>query len=152
MEKQHEEEDNSEIMMFKSVVFFCTNIKKYKHCAIALHKNLSVDFYFDYRNVETLKSSNDEVYFDIDIDFCTVYFRSMGLQKSKNDDQKEEKIVTNYKCTLKWKQRIGKSVAFYKKKRWTDNDHSSGCANVFTHGHEYGYCFECKFVVGLYVY
>ena len=39
----------------------------------------------------------------------------MGLQKSKNDDQKEEKIVTNYKCTLKWKQRIGKSVAFYKK-------------------------------------
>ena len=115
MEKQHEEEDNSEIMMFKSVVFFCTNIKKYKHCAIALHKNLSVDFYFDYRNVETLKSSNDEVYFDIDIDFCTVYFRSMGLQKIKNDDQKEEKIVTNYKCTLKWKQRIGKSVAFYKK-------------------------------------
>ena len=115
MERQHEEEDNSEIMMFKSVVFFCTNIKQYKHCAIALHKNLSVDFYFDYKNVETLKSSSEEVYFDIDIDFRTVYFRSIGLQKSKNDGEKEDKIVTNYKCTVEWMQRIGMSVAFYKK-------------------------------------
>jgi hypothetical protein len=44
--------------MLKSVVFFCTRLKQYKHCAIALHKNLSVDFYYNYRNVETLESSN----------------------------------------------------------------------------------------------
>lgn len=101
-------------MMFKSVVFFCTRIKQYKHCAIALHKNLSVDFYFNYRNVETLKSTKEEVFFDIDIDFRTVYFRSIGLQTS-NNGEKEEKIVTNYKCTVEWMQRIGMSVAFYKK-------------------------------------
>ena len=77
-------------------------VEGYSHCAIALRRNCSIDFYFNYRNVETKHSNMDEkkkngedkpaeVYLDIDLDFDKFYFRSLSLNKHK------KAVLTNYR-------------------------------------------------------
>lgn len=64
-----------------------------KHFAVALCKNLSVDFYYEYRNVETVVSEKGCIFFSVDLDFRYIHFNSLDF---------ERKELTNYNCYMGW--------------------------------------------------
>ena len=45
---------------------------------IALREDLSVDFYFDFRNIETIDSTEDEIFFSIDLSYTNIHSISMN--------------------------------------------------------------------------
>ena len=67
-----------------------------------------MDFYYDFRNVETVKSEYGRSFFSVDLDFRYINFNSF-------DSEKEE--ITNYNCAVSWMKNIGMSVATDNKKQ-----------------------------------
>ena len=87
-------------MKYKSATCYFDGIKKFKQVGIVLRENHSVDFYYDYRHVETIYSTDNEVFFEIDLSFRSVILKSVELT-GKN--------IKNYTFRVQWKQKIGMS-------------------------------------------
>ena len=68
---------------------------------IVLRKSGSVDFYYDFRLVETSEAiPNKRIYSAIDQDFTDIHFKCYEKENAV------EKVVL-YSCNTSWKQRVG---------------------------------------------
>ena len=76
---------------------------------IALRKSGSIDFYYDWRLVETQAAvPGKKEYTAIDMEFANIHFKCLQhdsdyASKSKSD----QRVLVEYICPTTWKQRIG---------------------------------------------
>ena len=77
----------------------------YRQIGIALRKSGSVDFYYDFKLVESSQAIPEKrIYIGIDCDFNDLHFKC--YEKSDDPTNPYEKVV-QYCCNTTWKQRIG---------------------------------------------
>ena len=75
---------------------------------IVLRKSGSIDFYYDFKLVETSESRKDElIYTAIDMDFNDIHFKCYKKEPNPDDPDNPIQKVYLYSCQTSWKQRIG---------------------------------------------
>jgi hypothetical protein len=58
---------------------YVDELKECKHFAVALKEDFSVDLYYDFRLVETIRSDVQSVYYAIDLSFKELFLFSIDL-------------------------------------------------------------------------
>ena len=78
----------------------------YRQIGIALRKSGSLDFYYDFKLVESSEAIPEKrIYTAIDCDFNDLHFKC--YEKSDDDPCNSYEKVVQYSCNTTWKQRIG---------------------------------------------
>jgi hypothetical protein len=77
---------------------YVNELNECKHFAVALKDDFSVDLYYDFRLVNTLRSDEQSVYYAIDISFKELFLYALDLQTKK---------IHKIDINLIWLQKIG---------------------------------------------
>ena len=88
----------SKVVQYRTVMSYVDEFKECKHFAVALKEDFSVDLYYDFRLVETLRSDAQSVYYAIDLSFKELFLYSIDLQT---------KSIRKTDINLIWLQKIG---------------------------------------------
>ena len=101
MYRPDETESYDSIVNYQALMCYQQSLETYKLSAIVLRKSGSIDFYYDFRLVETSEAIPGKlIYTAIDQDFTQLHFKC--YQKSDDDEK-----VVHYSCNTSWKQRVG---------------------------------------------
>ena len=106
------------IKEYRSLMVNMKGTDEYRQCGLALRASGGIDFYFDFRLVETseckdVPSDKDNPvmkYTAIDMDFNYLHFKRYEEKRKDVRGVKSHKpvpIVTYYRCRTSWRQRIG---------------------------------------------
>ena len=88
----------SKVVQYRTVMSYVDEFKECKHFAVALKEDFSVDLYYDFRLVETIRSDVQSVYYAIDLSFKELFLFSIDLQT---------KSIRKTDINLIWLQKIG---------------------------------------------
>ena len=93
------------IAAYRSVMCYQQSEHSYRQVGIALRQSGSLDFYYDFKLVESSAAvPGERVYTAIDSDFTDLHFKCW--EKSDDPENSYEKVVW-YVCRTSWKQRVG---------------------------------------------
>ena len=96
--------DGDGITRYKSLMIYQESLGAYKQLGIAIRKSGSIDFYYDYRLVETSEAKEGErEYTAVDIDFFNIHFKCYELEQETKPGAKPERKLFEYTCATSWK-------------------------------------------------
>jgi len=86
------------------MLYFDLRVQEYYHNGIALRASGGIDFYFNFRLVESKEADPEKLTFtEINGDFLRLVFKVWNAEKQK---------LISYTCPNDWKQRIGLGTSF----------------------------------------
>ena len=104
LHKPEKKQQKDNIITYHSLIIYQDTLDAYKQIGVTLRKSGSIDFYYDWRLVETSTAiPGKKEYTAIDLDFANIHFKC--LEKENEKDSK--RVLTTYVCPTSWRQRIG---------------------------------------------
>jgi hypothetical protein len=92
------EKSTSEILDYKLMRSLIKQANQYRHFGIVLHKDFSLDFYYNLQIVERVMPTETDIFFKIDISHRHLYFSSLDVVSN---------TIKSYEVLCSWRTRIG---------------------------------------------